>query len=102
VRPPHFFPLDVDASERSKLGIPADRMAVRPFLGDKKETAWKGGLRGHHVITAVNGESPAKGERAFLVWFRQRHDPGEEIEFTVLEGKGEKKTVKYRVGRTYW
>lgn len=98
---PGFFPLGVGADERKRLGIPADRMAVRPFLGDKKGVAWNGGLRADHVITAVNGESPARDGRGFLVWFRQRLDPGAEVEFAVVEAGGGKKTVKYRVGRTW-
>ena len=86
--------------DRDRFGIPKDRMAVRPFTVE----TWvgrKGGLRGDHIIMAVNGESPPKTGRAFLVWFRQKHDPGEEIDFTVIDGKGEKRSVKYRVGKTW-
>ena len=98
---PGFFPNDVSEKDRKRFGIPKDRMAVRPFLVENEWVGWKGGLRGDHIITAVNGESPPKTGRAFLVWFRQRHDPGEEIDFAIIDGKGEKRSVKYRVGRTW-
>ena len=97
---PGFFPNDVSEKDRRRFGIPKDSMAVRPFLVETW-VGWKGGLRGDHIITAVNGESPAKTGRAFLVWFRQKHDPGEEIDFTVIDGRGEKGSVRYRVGKTW-
>lgn len=98
---PGFFPNAAGDGDRKRLGIPAGKMAVRPFLGDKKGIAWNGGVRPGYVITSVDGESPDKTGRAFLVWFRLRHHPGDEIVLTALDEAGEKKVLKYKVGRTW-
>jgi len=68
---PGFFPLRAQGSDRRRLKLAEDAMAVRPFLGRHPSgPAWEAGLRPGHVITAVDGANPAVDGRGFLVWFR--------------------------------
>src|SRR6185503_8429126 len=51
---PGFFPLLVNAAKRDKLTIPADKMAVEPFMGTATNSAaYAAGLRGSHIVTSV-------------------------------------------------
>lgn len=49
-----------------------------------------------HSIVAVDGQSPDLHGRAFLVWFRLRHEPGDEVTLTLREGKALRK-ITYRL-----
>ena len=90
------WPLGVNANDRKKFGIADDAMAVRAYYPKgPKGPAGEAGLRGDLIITAVNGESPNVISRPFMVWFRLRFDPGDPIELTVVDAKGEKQTVGY-------
>ena len=94
---PGFFPMPVN-SRREKFKIPPDKMAVSPYMGsDTSGHAYKAGLRGSDVITAVNGESPNLVARAFLSWFVHKFDPGDQVRLTVLDEKGARREVAYQV-----
>jgi hypothetical protein len=96
---PGFFPLAVRAPRRAELGLAPGTLAVEPFFGpDPTSPAWQAGLRGSDVIVAVDGASPDKAGRAFLVWFRQQHEPGDEATFTVVAADGARRDVVVRLG----
>ena len=95
---PGFFPLSVSASKRQKLGIAANAMAIEPYMGSSTNSAaYKGGVRGNHVVTAVDGISTNITGRAFLVWFRQRHDAGDHVKLTVRDPQGQTKEITYEL-----
>lgn len=94
---PGFFPMPVK-SRRERFKIPADKMAVDPYMGsDTTSPAYKAGLRGGQVITAVNGESPNLIAREFLAWFTHKFDPGDQVKLSVLDGNGEPREVTYQL-----
>lgn len=94
---PGFFPMPVK-SRRERFKIPADKMAVDPYMGSNTNShAYKAGLRGGHVITAVNGESPNLVAREFLAWFTRRFDPGDQVKLSVLDASGEPRAVTYQL-----
>jgi hypothetical protein len=98
---PGFFPLSVNAGKRQKLGIAADAMAIEPYMGSSTNSAaYKGGVRGNHVVTAVDGISTNITGRAFLIWFRQRHDAGDRIKLTVRVAHGQTKEITYELAST--
>jgi hypothetical protein len=95
---PGFFPLVVKPARRDQYKIPAGTMAVEPYMGTSTNSAaYAAGLRGSHVVTAVNGESPDLTGRAFLVWFIQRYDAGDPVTLTVVNKAGEKRDFTYRL-----
>jgi hypothetical protein len=63
-------------------------MSIRPWFGRNAEAsvAWQAGLRQHHTIVAVGGESPDLAGRGFMVWFRRHYDRGDPVELTCREG----------------
>lgn len=94
---PGFFPLAVK-SRRQKFNIPPDKMAVEPYMGTNTNSpAYAAGLRGSHVVTAVNGESPNVAGRAFLVWFIQKYDPSDRITVTALDSSGQSRDLTYQL-----
>ena len=95
---PGFFPLVVKSPRREQLKIPADKMAVEPYMGSSTNSpGYAAGLRGSHVVTAVDGESPDLTGRAFLVWFIQKHDPGDRVTVTVADKTGQRRDVTYQL-----
>jgi len=86
-------------SRRERFKIPADKMAVDPYMGsDTNSPAYKAGLRGGgHVIIAVNGESPNLIAREFLAWFTHKFDPGDYVKLSVLDQNGEQREVTYQL-----
>ena len=94
---PGFFPLAVN-SRRAKFNIAADKMAVEPYMGSNTNSAaYAAGVRGSHVVTAVNGESPNVAGRAFLVWFIQKFDPGDRVTVSVIDNSGQPRDVTYQL-----
>lgn len=59
--------------------------------------AYAGGVRGRHIVTAVDGESPNLAGRAFLVWFVQKHEPGDRITVTVMDAPGKQRDLTYQL-----
>jgi serine protease Do len=96
---PDFFPLAFKPDRRKALGIPDGKMAVEPYVGNRKGNLQKAGVPKSAAVVAVDGERPDLAGRPFLVWFRLHHDPGDEVTVTVSEAKGQERDVKYRVGR---
>ena len=73
-------------------------MAIKPWFGPKPSgPAWAAGLRGGHLIVAVNGESLDLHSRAFLVWFRKRLDAGDRVTLTVLGADGTSRDISYEL-----
>jgi serine protease Do len=94
---PGFFPLPIK-SRREKFNIPPDKMAVEPYMGTNTNSpAYAAGLRGSHIVTAVNGESPNVAARAFLFWFNQKFDPGDRITVTALDSSGQPRDLTYQL-----
>ena len=96
----HFyetFLAEYNPAKRKARGVPANTMAVEPYLWPKSK-AQEAGLRGSDCITAVDGQSPDVAGRGFLVWFRQRHEPGDEVTLTVKDAQGRERKVTYRLG----
>jgi hypothetical protein len=94
---PGFFPLAIK-SQRQQLKIPADKMAIEPYMGSNTNShAYQAGLRGRDIVTAVNGESPNVAGREFLVWFIQRFDPGDQVKLSVMDKRGEQREVTYQL-----
>ena len=73
-------------------------MAVEPYLWDKS-AAKAAGVRGNDCVVAVDGQSPDKAGRGFLVWFRQHHEPGDEVTLTLKDPQGKERTVSYRLSK---
>jgi len=96
---PTFFPLAANAGERKRLGIPADAMAAKAFMGKKNQgPARQAGLQHNDIVIAVDGKSPNVAGRAFLTWFRMNYDPGDRVTLTVARGAA-KKQISYVVGK---
>lgn len=97
---PGFWPGDAGVW-RQRLELPAHTMAVKPHLGFKKPSgpAYEAGLRGNDIITAVNGESPNLFARDFLLWFRMKYEPGDDVILTVKNENGKEREVTYKAGK---
>lgn len=97
---PGFWPLAAPAEQRRRHGIAADAMAVRPWFGNKPSgTAFEAGLRPNDIIVAVDGERPNLIARSFLVWFRLRHERGDQVTLSVVDPHGETRRITYVLGR---
>jgi hypothetical protein len=94
---PDFFPLAFNAAKRKARGVAEGTMAVEPYLWPQS-SALRAGMRGSDCVTAVDGRTPDVAGRAFLVWFRQHYEPGDEVTFTVKDAAGKERKVAYRVG----
>lgn len=93
---PGFFPLAINNSRRGKMGIPANQMAIEPYMGtNKTSAAYRAGIRQNYIVSAVNGESPNVAGRAWLVWFRKNFDPGKKVKMTVHKSPTEKFEAEY-------
>jgi len=93
---PGFFPLGAKPAARREAKVSYGQMAVEPFFGPRPSSAaWEAGLRPNDVVVAVDGASPDLLGRAFLVWFRRRFDPGDEVELTVWNRNGGRRSVSF-------
>ena len=92
---PGFFPLPFNASKRQQRNIPAGTMAVEPYLWPEAP-ARAAGIRGDDAVIAVGKESPDIAGRAFLVWFKQRYDRGDEVTLTLKDPQGRERKVTYK------
>ena len=91
---PAFFPLAMSKTERQRFNIADNAMGVKPFIY-KGSVATQAGLKGNHMIVAVNGQSPNVVGRSFEWWFRSNFNPGDEIVLSVQEKPGEKREIKF-------
>jgi serine protease Do len=91
---PGFFPLEMSKAERQRFNIADNAMHVKPYIY-KEAAPTKAGLKGNHMIIAVNGQSPNVVGRSFEWWFRSNFNPGDEIVLTVQETPGQKKEIKF-------
>lgn len=97
---PGFWPVTAD-NLRQKLDIPADGMAVKPFFAPQYKgpgTPADAGLLPTDTIIGVNGETTNLVNRAFLVWFRMKFNPGDEVRLTVKNAEGQTREIKYKAG----
>ena len=95
-QPGFAWPNAMKDADKKKLGIPLKDMAIRPFFGSGGNwVARRAGLNSGDVIIAVNGESPNLFGREFLVWFRTRVEPGDEVTLKVRDPKGKERTIVY-------
>ncbi|HEV8293521.1 MAG TPA: PDZ domain-containing protein, partial [Tepidisphaeraceae bacterium] len=91
---PGFFPLEMSKAERQRFNIADNAMHVKPYIY-KDAAPTKAGLKGNHMIIAVNGQSPNLVGRSFEWWFRSSFNPGDEIILTVQDTPGQSKQIKY-------
>lgn len=95
---PGFFPLKATEEQRRTLGVAADSLAIRPFMGKADQgPARRAGLTNDDVVIAVNGDRPNFSGRAFLVWFRMKFDPGDAVTLTAVDPSGKIREVSYAV-----
>jgi serine protease Do len=95
---PGFFPLAINAGKRKQLDLSESGMAIEPYMGNNTNSApYKAGLRGRDVVTAVNGQTTNLNGRAFLVWFRQQYDGGDEVTLGVRAPNGQSRNVTYKL-----
>ena len=90
---PGFFPLAVGAQKRARLKIDSDAMAIEPYMGkNTTNPAYAAGLRPSDIITAVNPNITGRG---FLVWFKQRFEPGDRVTVTAANASGTRREITY-------
>jgi hypothetical protein len=98
---PGFFPLNVNVSRRQQLGLGANAMAIEPYMGKSTSSvAYRAGVRGKDVVTSVDGISTNLSGRAFLVWFKQRYEPGDRVKLTVRDAQGRTKEIAYELSKS--
>ena len=95
---PGFFPLAINQSRRQQFKIAADSMAIEPFMGrNTNNPPYAAGIRGRHIITAINDQSPNIAGRGFLVWFRQNYEPGDQVTMTLVDEKSQQRRITYKL-----
>jgi serine protease Do len=95
---PGFFPLVVNTAKRRQFDLSESDMAIEPYMGNNTNSApYKAGLRGRDVVTAVDGQTTNLNGRAFLVWFRQQFDAGDEVTLGVRDRNGQARSVTYQL-----
>jgi S1-C subfamily serine protease len=97
---PGFFPLRVSDDQRRAIGFDANDKAVRVYMGpNSRGAARQAGLKNDDIVVAVNGQPVAAEGRAFLVWFRMNHNPGDEVTLNVANAAGKERELSYSLGR---
>ncbi|MCC6572626.1 MAG: PDZ domain-containing protein [Planctomycetes bacterium] len=91
------WPLKCSDKERKSRSVAAGRMCVKPYF-PKGPTGPAGdaGLKSDDFIVAVNGDTTDVSDRAFLVWFRLKFEPGDEVKLTVIGSDGKQRELKYK------
>lgn len=94
VAAPGFWPLPGPEAGKGSL-------CIEPWFGQAaaESPAFQAGLRPHHRIVAVDGRSPDLTGRAFLVWVRSTHEPGDPVVLRVEEGEGAREIAYRLAGR---
>lgn len=95
-----FFPLKTQPSERKRLGLPADKLAVKAYTWNNTAPVMKAGLKRNDIVVAVNGESPDVFGREFITWFKFKFEPGDEVEFEVVGSNKKRRKVKFKASKT--
>ncbi|MHC4839889.1 MAG: PDZ domain-containing protein [Planctomycetota bacterium] len=91
------WPIGVNGNQRKKLGIRNGELAFKPYWGKNgNPVAAKHGLTRGDVVIAINGEKPNKIGRDLNAWFRIKFEPDDDIELTVVNGKGKQRKIKYK------
>lgn len=99
---PGFWPNAASADRRQKLGLPNDVMAVTPFFsfkGPPTGPAADAGLKPGDVIVGVDGHTANIANRAWMVWFRLNHEPGDTVTLTVQDAPGKTREIRYTPSR---
>ncbi len=92
------WPNAMPDGERKRLGIPPQTMAIKPFFA--KQGSWaarRAGVIESDVIIGVNGDTGNRSGREFLVWFRTRFEPGDEVTLKVRNARGLVRDVTYKL-----
>jgi hypothetical protein len=78
-----FFPLK---GPRAGQG---EGLSIKPWMGPKPEErpVHQTGLRPDMEIVAINGMNRDLDTRKLITWFRFNHQPGDEITYTVKDGR---------------
>jgi serine protease Do len=93
---PGFFPLAINEQRREKYHIPANTMAIEPYMGPEQQNPpFAAGLRGNDMVIAINGESPNVVGRGLLVWFNEKFEPGDHVTVTAIDKAGERREISY-------
>lgn len=95
---PTFWPLPANDAKRKRHNIAPDQMALEPYFGKNTSgPAYRAGVRPGHVVVAIGGEKPNLVGRALLVWFKKRYDPGQQVTITVIDDKGQRRDISYKL-----
>jgi hypothetical protein len=95
---PGFFPLKPTDEQRTKFNLPPGGLAIRPYMGkDQPSRARDAGLHNDDLVIAVNGQSIPHDGRAFLVWFRMKFNPGDEVTLSTLSAGVRKRDINYKL-----
>ena len=95
---PGFFPLPFNADKRRQRDIPQGTMAVEPYMGSNTTSpAYAAGVRGNDAVVAVGGENADVAGRGFLVWFKMRYEPGDEVTLTLKDPQERERKVTYQL-----
>jgi hypothetical protein len=97
---PGFFPLRMSPDQRHAAGLKDDAKAVRVYMGpNTRGAARDAGLKNDDAVVAVNGQSLTAEGRAFLVWFRMKFNPGDEVTLMARDAGGKERRVRYTLER---
>jgi predicted metalloprotease with PDZ domain len=93
---PGFFGVALSDSEKKKLGIPADGLAIRIDGLSAGLPAEKAGFQKGDVVTSIAGFRKSLDARGFQVHFRTEHKPGDSVEIGFLRGgQAQKATLEF-------
>lgn len=91
------WPLTCNDKERKSRGVEKGKMCVKPFFPDGPSgAAGDAGLKAGDFITAVNGDDRDVSGRAFVVFFKLKFEPGDDVVLTVVGSDGKQREVKYK------
>src|SRR5262249_55205397 len=80
-----FYGRDLDAAEKKRLGVQAERLAFRLQYVHPPSPAGKAGLRAGDVVVAVGGKRQVP-YRQLRPYFPLTYAPGDKVEVTYLRG----------------
>ncbi|HWE00804.1 MAG TPA: thioredoxin family protein [Tepidisphaeraceae bacterium] len=83
---PGFFPINASPADRKKLGVADGEMLVHAYVWDGPPKS--AGLKQNDWIIAIDGQKPDLYGRPLMIWFRLRHEPGDDVALTVRRTGG--------------